>query len=69
MQITDILYKQKCDFAGCKNIANFEIKDEQDTKKKMAFCKECLQNIAGVYLQTTTPKQPKAPFKKQVKLR
>ena len=69
MQIIDILYKQKCDFAGCKNMAQFEIKDKQDAKKKMAFCKDCLQNIANVYMQATIPKQPKSPFKKQIKMR
>ena len=69
MNINFLLHKRVCDFLGCKDMAEIEIKDENDGKKKMAFCKGCLEKIAGVYLKNTTPKAVEAPFKKQKKLR
>lgn len=69
MIINDVSHKTKCDFSGCKNLAETEIKDETDTKKKMVFCKNCLESMLFAYLKTTTPKGVEAPFKKHKKLR
>ena len=69
MNINFLLHKRVCDFFGCKNLAEIEIKDEIDCKNKMAFCRDCLEKIAGVYLKQTTPKALETPFKKQKKMR
>ena len=69
MNINFVSHKTKCDFPGCKNFAEIEIKDENDNKKKMVFCKSCLNNMLNSYLKATTPKAIEAPFKKQKKLR
>ena len=65
MEIINIVYKTKCDFSGCKNMAEIEIKDETDSRKKMVFCKSCLDNMFNSYLKITVPKAVEAPFKKQ----
>ena len=65
---SDILYKTKCELAGCKNLAKIMIKDEIDSKKKIELCDECLENIAKVYLKSKVPKGIKAPFKNQKKI-
>ena len=69
MNIFNVLHKTKCDFSGCKNMAEKEIKDENDDKKKMVLCKDCLENMLLAYLKQTTPKALQSPFKKQKKLR
>lgn len=69
MQVEQVIHKTKCDFSGCKNLAQFELKDEIDNKKKIVLCEVCLQNIGKAYLKLTTPKQPQSPFKNQKKLR
>ena len=69
MEISNITYKTKCDFTGCKNLAEIIVRDEVDSKKEMAFCKECLDNMMNTYLKTKIPKPVEAPFKKQKKLR
>lgn len=65
MNITEILRKTKCEFSGCKNMARYELKDQDDNKKNIELCSECLENIANAYLKIKMPKQPKTPFKKQ----
>lgn len=69
MIVEEVTHKTKCDFCGCKNLADMQIKSLTDNKKRMALCKECLQSIAQVYLKHTTPKSIDAPYKKQKKLR
>lgn len=69
MEINSVLHKTKCDFSGCKNMAEIEIKSKNDSKMKMVFCKNCLQNLTNAYQKATTPKAVEAPFKKQKKLR
>ena len=65
MNLTQILRKTKCELSGCKNMARFEIKDEQDLKKGIILCENCLKDISNAYLKVKAPKQPKTPFKKQ----
>ena len=43
--------------------------DENDNKKKLCFCKECLNNIYESVAKVTIPKGMEAPFKKPKKLR
>ena len=69
MIITKITQKIKCDFSGCKNLAEIMISHENDFKKKMCFCESCIKSIYEGYSKSTTPKPVEAPFKKQKKLR
>ena len=69
MVLEEVKNKTKCDFAGCKSLAEFIISDESDNKKKMCFCDTCLNEIYETYAKFTVPKCVEAPFKKQKKLR
>ena len=69
MKIVKIAYKTKCDFPGCKNLAEKNICDEKDSAKKFQLCDECLNNIYNCVAKTIIPKGIEAPFKNQRKLR
>lgn len=69
MIVTKTTQKTKCDFSGCKNLANFTILNINDSKNKMCFCDNCLKVIYEAYAQVVIPKAVEAPFKKQKKLR
>ena len=69
MIITKLTQKIKCDYAGCKNMAEIMILSETDAKKKMCFCQDCLKSMYDAYAKSVTPKAVEAPFKKQKKLR
>ena len=69
MQITKILIKTKCDFAGCKSMADVSIFDQNDQAKKLDLCNECLTKIYECVAKTIVPKGLESPFKKQKKLR
>ena len=69
MQITKILIKTKCDFPGCKNLAEVSICEENDTSKKLDLCNVCLTKIYESVAKTVVPKSVESPFKKQKKLR
>lgn len=69
MQITKILIKTKCDFAGCKNLADVSIFDENDNAKKINLCNSCLTKIYECVAKTVVPKSIESPFKKPKKLR
>ena len=69
MKTVKVMYKAKCDFDGCKNLATTIICDEIDTNKKLAFCDECLLAIYSCVAKTIVPKGTTAPFKNQKKLR
>lgn len=69
MILEEVKGKTKCDFAGCKNLADFVVSDASDNKKKMCFCDACLKEIYEIYAKFTVPKSVEAPFKKQKKLR
>ena len=69
MQTTKIFLKTKCDFTGCKNMADIRISDEMDNSKKMDLCDLCLTKIYECIAKTIVPKGLNAPFKKPKKLR
>ena len=69
MQISKILIKTKCDFPGCKNLADDSIFDENDQAKKLNLCNCCLTKIYECVAKTVVPKGVESPFKKQKKLR
>ena len=69
MTIAETNLKTKCDFYGCKNLAEIIISSEFDSKRKICFCKDCLNGIYQIYAKSIIPKSIDAPFKKQKKLR
>lgn len=68
MVITQVTHKTKCDFVGCKNMAEIIIQSQTDLKKKMCFCRECLEALYKAYAKNTTPSGIEAPFKRQKKI-
>ncbi|MBQ7884860.1 MAG: hypothetical protein IJ318_02040 [Clostridia bacterium] len=69
MEINKIAIKTKCDFNGCKGLADVSIFDSVDTAKKINLCNSCLKQIYECVAKTVIPKGIDAPFKKQKKLR
>lgn len=68
MKIVKVVYKAKCDFPGCKNLATSSICDEMDCNKKLGLCEECLNQIYQSVAKTIIPKGIKAPFKTPKKI-
>ena len=68
MRIYKTQFKTKCDFLGCKNLADNTICDNDDLNKKLNLCEKCLQEIYSSVAKTITPKSIDAPFKKPKKL-
>ncbi len=69
MKIVRAIYKTKCDFPGCKNLALSCVCDESDSNKKLGLCDECLNSIYSAVAKIMVPKGIEAPFKNQRKLR
>lgn len=69
MHLKKIAIKTKCDFSGCKNLADVSIFDEMDFSRKLNLCNTCLNHIYECVAKTIIPKSIEAPFKKPKKLR
>lgn len=65
MELIKVDIKTKCDFVGCKNLANVAFIDENDKKKKMCFCNECAKNVYQTYAKQVTPRAIESPFRKR----
>lgn len=65
MIIEKINMKTKCDFVGCKNLATVAFFDENDKKKKMCFCDDCISELYTTYAKSIIPKCIEAPFKRK----
>lgn len=69
MKITKAIYRAKCDFPGCRNMAQSIISDNNDPNKKLDLCDDCLTAIYESVAKTVVPKGIDAPFKNQRRLR
>ena len=69
MELNKIAIKTKCDFVGCKGLADVSIAAENDLSKKLNLCNCCLNQIYECIAKTVVPKGIDGPFKKQKKLR
>lgn len=69
MEIKKISNKLKCDFPGCKNLADISIGDQLDKNKTFNLCEDCKSKIYECIAKTIVPKGISAPFKKEVKLK
>lgn len=60
--------KTKCDFTGCKNLAEFQIFDE-GSERSMMFCGDCIKEMHKCINAHFAPISIIPPFKKTKKLR
>lgn len=69
MQIFECKHKTKCDFAGCKNIADFSLVKGGLLRRDICLCKECLNEIYEIVAKTKVPKAIESPFKLNKRLK
>ena len=63
MQIYECKHKVKCDFAGCKNIADYSVVRSGILRHDLCFCKTCMQELYDTLGKLLVPKAVKSPFK------
>ena len=69
MQIYECKHKVKCDFAGCKNVAEYSVVRSGIIRHDLCFCKECLQELYNCIGARIVPKAIKSPFKLNKRLK
>ena len=67
LELEKLNIKTKCDFTGCKNLANVAFFESNDNKKKMCFCENCINSIYSCYAKTIIPKGIETPYKRKGK--
>ncbi len=67
MEIEKALIKVKCDFYGCKNMADFSFKTRKVFQKELHFCRSCLNDLYSAIGKNIVPKAAETPFKKKSK--
>ena len=68
MKVDKIEIKTKCDFTGCKKLAEYRFCGEQ-AEKSMSFCSECIKELQKCISSKFAPATVDPPFKKTKKLR
>lgn len=69
MEISKCVHKSKCDFYGCKNLAQYSFSVKGIIKRDLCFCEECLKGMYNAIGKLQTPKGTTSPFKLNKKLR
>lgn len=69
MQIYESRYKVKCDFAGCRNVADYTLVKDGVFKRDICLCKECLDEIYEATAKVKVPKAIESPFKLNKRLK
>lgn len=69
MQIYECKQKVKCDFAGCKNVAEFTLVKTGFFKRDICLCRECLKEIHECASKIIVPKAIESPFKLNKRLK
>lgn len=69
MQIEKCKHPTKCDFVGCKNLADYQFSTKGILKRELAFCESCLQEMYLEISKMQIPKPVEAPFKLPKRLR
>ncbi len=63
MQIEKCKHPSKCDFAGCNNLADYQLSTKGFLKRELAFCKDCLRDMYVEIAKLQIPKPAQSPFK------
>lgn len=66
MEVVKCEEKFKCDFYGCKNLAEYSFKTQKFMAGKMHFCKTCINELYASLGKIVVPKQPQTPFKEKL---
>ncbi|MBQ8908802.1 MAG: hypothetical protein IJY90_00720 [Clostridia bacterium] len=69
MEINKCAHKAKCDFYGCKNLAEYSFTTKGIIKRDLCFCGECLNGMYQAIAKMQTPKGTTSKFKLNKKLR
>lgn len=69
MQVYECKHRVKCDFAGCKNIADYTFVKGNVIKRDICLCKECLDEIYEAAAKIRVPKAIESPFKLNKRLK
>jgi len=67
MKLTNLNYDIKCDINGCKNMAKYAIKLNDNDESSTYICKDCLQELSKIVNQTIVPKGLENVIKKSMK--
>lgn len=69
MNIEKCRVKQKCDFIGCNNIADYSLNLEGSVKRDLSFCDRCLKEMYEAIGKVQIPKGVSSPFKLNKRLK
>lgn len=69
VEIYECKHKVKCDFSGCKNVANYSIVKRGLLRHDICLCRECLDEIYDCVAKIRVPKAVESPFKLNKRLK
>ncbi len=62
-KVEKCLHKVKCDFNGCRNLANYYVSTRGFIKNEFAFCENCMKELFEELSKTFVPKAIESHFK------
>lgn len=62
MQVKNCNIKTKCEINGCKNLAELNLFNENDSKFGIKICKNCAEEIKDALCKLFVPKCIPSPF-------
>lgn len=69
MKIEKCQHKVKCDFDGCKNLADYYVSTRGFFRNEFAFCKSCMNELFEDLSKIFVPKAIESHFKPNRKRR
>ena len=69
MEIYECKQKVKCDFAGCKNVADYSLVKAGLLRGDICLCKECMGEMYDCISKVRVPKAIESPFKLNKRLK
>ena len=66
MKVEKCTHKVKCDFGGCRNLADYYVSTRGLFKNEFAFCEECLKELYAELAKLFVPKAIESHFKQGV---
>lgn len=69
MKVEKCTHKVKCDFCGCRNLADYCVSTRGLFKNEFAFCEECMKNLYTELSKIFVPKAIDSHYKPNRTLR
>ncbi len=69
MEIYPCKQKVKCDFAGCRNVADYSLVKGGLLRRDISLCEECMKEIYACISKLRVPKALESPFKLNKRLK